>query len=140
MFLEYELCKRRYLETKKQYDELLQEKENLFSMTQPSAIRFDKENVISGNPVNPIEKYIILKEQSHIEERIAEAKKNMLERKEFLELVEKDLRKSKDIRDRIYVCRIIDRMRVRKIRKVVFYSEAQIYRILESIYKEIKEL
>ena len=57
-----------------------------------------------------------------------------------LEMVEKDLRKSKDIRDRIYVCRIIDRMRVRKIRKVVFYSEAQIYRILDSIYKEIKEL
>lgn len=140
MFIEYEICKRSYEAQKQVYDGLLQEKENLFAMTQPSAVRFDKINVVSGNPVNPIEKYIILKEKTKIDERIKEAKEILDCRKEYLEMVEKDLRKSKDIRDRIYVCRIIDRMRVRKIRKVVFYSEAQIYRILDSIYKEIKEL
>ena len=139
MFIEYELCRRSYEAQKQVYDDLLQEKENLFAMTQPSAIRFDKDNV-KGNPVNSIEKYVILKEKTRIDERIMEAKAILDSRKELLDIMEKDLRKSKDIKDRIYVCRIIDRMRIRKIRKIVFYSEAQIYRILDSIYKEIREL
>lgn len=140
MFIEYEICKRRYMEAKRQYTELLDEREMLFTMTQPNAIRYDTDKVLNGSPVNLIERYMERKEQTHIEERIAEAKKIVDEWEEHLNRVERDLRKSKDIKDRIYVCRVIDKKRVRVIRREVFYSEAQIYRILDSIYKEIKEL
>lgn len=140
MFIEYEICKRRYIEAKRQYHELLTEKEQLFAMTQPNAIRYDKDKIISGNPVNPIEAYIEKKEQSHIEERIKEAKEILDSRKEFLKMIEKDLRASKEIKDIVYAYRFIDHMNVYKIKRIVNYSKSQMYRILDSIKEEINEI
>lgn len=140
MFIEYEICKKRYMEAQRRYTELLDEREALFTMTQPNAIRYDTDKVLNGSPVNTIELYMEKKEILRLDERIDEAKTILDGWKEYLDRIEKDLRKSKDIKDRIYVAKLIDKKRVRVIRREVFYSEAQIYRILDGIYKEIEKL
>ena len=48
VYLEYERFKVKYLEIQNNYNDILTEKENLFTKTQPNAIRYDKENVQGG--------------------------------------------------------------------------------------------
>lgn len=59
----YEEYKNKYYETQREYDIILTEKEKLFSITQPSAIKFDKEIVSGGVVDNMFERYLILKEE-----------------------------------------------------------------------------
>lgn len=139
IYLDYEQFKDRYLETQKKYDEILAEKEELFAMTQPKAIRFDKERVSGGDPVNSFEQYVIRKEKQRIDERLLEAKSLLDDRERLLKLKEKQLRESKDISDKVYLLRFIEHKRVYLVAKMVNYSEPQVYRILDGIRKRIKE-
>ena len=139
IYLDYEQFKDRYLETQKKYDEILAEKEELFAMTQPKAIRFDKERVSGGDPVNSFEQYVIRKEKQRIDERLLEAKSLLDDRERLLKLKEKQLRESKDISDKVFLLRFIEHKRVYLVAKMVNYSEPQVYRILDGIRKRIKE-
>lgn len=133
----YEEYKNKYYETQREYDIILTEKEKLFSITQPSAVKFDKEVVSGGVVDNTFERYLILKEEKKIDQRLEEIKSLLDDRERLLKLKEQELKASTNIHDKIYKYRYIDRLKVYKIAKLVGYSEPQIYRILKIIKREI---
>lgn len=133
----YEEYKNKYYETQREYDIILTEKEKLFSITQPSAVKFDKEVVSGGVVDNTFERYLILKEEKKIDQRLEEIKSLLDDRERLLKLKEQELKASTNIHDKIYKYRYIDRLKVYKIAKLVGYSEPQIYRILKAIKREI---
>lgn len=140
LFIEYEIYKRKYLDAQRLYNEILEEQEELFSQTQPNAIRYDLDKVQSSGDANILENYVIAKEQRRIEERLKEAKEMLEARADFLKYAEKDLRASKHIVDIVYCCRYLDNMKVKKIMRVTNYSKAQIFRILNRIKTDLEGL
>lgn len=134
----YEEYKNKYYETQREYDIILTEKEKLFRMTQPSAIKFDKEVVSGGVVDNMFERYLILKEEKKIDQRLEEIKSILDDRERLLKLKEQELRASTDVKDKIYKYKYLDKLKVFKIAKLVGYSEPQVYRILKAIRNNLK--
>lgn len=129
----YEEYKNRYYMTQQNYNDLLTEKERLFVRTQPNAIRYDKLNVKSSPNSNVLEDYVIEKEKKQLDRRIAEMKVLLDDRRNLMLLKEAELRKSKDMYNRIYTMRYLEDMSVERIAKKVNYSVSQVYRILTKI-------
>lgn len=138
VFIDYEIYKCKYIEIQVKYNEILTEKENLFTRTQPNAIRYDKVQVQGGNLGNGFDDYLIAKEKAQIDERLIEARQLLEDRERLLKLKEKELRSSKDKLDLIYCMRFIDNKRPYAIARALNYSESQIYRILDKIQKDLR--
>ena len=134
----YEEFKSKYYETQKEYDNILSEKEKLFALTQPSAVKFDKEVVSGGVKDNTFDKYLILKEEKKIDQRLEEIKAILDDREHLLKQKEKELKESTNIQDKIYKYKYIDKLKIYKIAKLVGYSEPQVYRILKTIRSSLK--
>jgi len=139
IYIEYEAYKSKYYDTQKQYNDILNEKEKLFSMTQPKSMKFDGEPVKGGVHKNIFDEYLLLKEQKNIDQRLKEIKAILEDRENLLSLKEEELKNSTNVQDKIYVCRYINRMKVYKISRLVGYSEAQIYRLLKTIKSNINK-
>lgn len=139
LYEEYEEFKRQYKETQRQYNDILNEKEKLFQITQPQAVNTEKEKVMGGSPKNNFDQYLILKEQQRIDERLEEVKALLMDREQLLKLKKEELRQSQEPEDMVYRLRYIERMRIEKIAKTIHYSEAQIYRILRIIRGNVKD-
>ncbi len=138
IYLEYEQYRAKYHEIQKLYNRIIEEQENLFTKTQPNAIRYDKDNVQGGFPVNNLDEYLIAKEKKQIDKRLKEARQLLDDRERLLNLKEKELRESRDIINTIYVLKYIDGMHPRKIADKLNYSRSQVYRMLNSIQSTIK--
>ena len=139
VYIDYEIYKCKYLEIQAKYNEILTEKENLFTKTQPNAIRYDKLQIEGGKLVgNGFDEYLIAKEEDKIDERLTEARQLLEDRERLLKLKEKELRASKDKLDQIYCMRFVDNKRPYAIARALNYSESQIYRILDKIQKDIR--
>lgn len=134
----YEEYKNKYYDTQNEYEKVLTEKEKLFMMTQPSSVKFDKEVVSGGITDNTFEKYLILKEEKKIDQRLEEIKSILDDREKLLKLKEQELKASTSVQDKIYKYRYLDKLKVFKIAKLVGYSEPQIYRILKTIRNNLK--
>ncbi len=139
IYIIYEKYKRNYYKVQKLYNEILEEQEKIFAITQPKSIEFDKINVDGGNFSNSFDNYLILKEKKEIDKRLNEIKIILKERKKILEDKEAELRKSKNWIDKIYVYKYMDNLQVKKIIHLVPYKEAQVYRYLDEIKKTLKE-
>lgn len=136
-YMVYEEFRRKYLETQRKFDEILQEKEFLFTKTQPKSPNWDKigEN---GNQVNnKFDDYLVVKESKRIDERLTEIKSILDDRERLLMLKEQELRSSKNHVDKIYKMKYVDKLNISRIVKASNYSRAQVYRILEDIKKSI---
>lgn len=140
IYIEFEEYRLKYLETQSKYEEILTEKEVLFSKTQPKSVQFDRERVSGGTPDNAFDNYIIQKEQKKIDARLSEAKTIMEERRELLSIKEEELRHSNEVIDRLYCYRVLDRMKMQRITRLLNYSESHIYRMLGEIFKQIKKM
>ena len=140
VYIEFEEYRIKYWETQRKYEEILTEKEMLFAKTQPKSVQFDKERVSGGSADNAFDSYIIQKEQQKIDDRLAEAKSILQERENLLRLKEEELRHSNEVIDRLYCCRILDKMKIQKITRYLNYSEAHIYRMLGEIARQIKKM
>lgn len=138
VYIDYETYRVKYLEIQSQYNEILTEKENLFTKTQPNAIRYDKVSVQGGKLDNGFDEYLIAKEKAHIDARLIEARQLLEDRERLLKLKEKELRASKDKLDLIYCMRFVDCKRPYAIARALNYSESQIYRILDKIQRDIR--
>ena len=139
LYIEYEESKIKYYGALKQYDKVLCEKERLFAITQPKAVVFDIERAISGAFNNTFDIYLMKKQKNRTEERLEEARSIVKDREALLKMKEVELRESKDWNDIVYVYYFLEKLSVRKIEKRIPYSKTQIYRILETIRKNIKE-
>ena len=138
LYITYEQFKVRYYETQKQYNEILNEKEHLFLKTQPKATKFDKERVSGGVKTNTFDEYLLEKERKQIDERLEEVKSILEDRKRLLHLKEEELKHSKNIHDKIYYYRYIDKLNIDKLCRLVSYSRPQVYRILRIIRNNLK--
>lgn len=133
LYQEYELCKKRLSRAKEIYEKVLEEQEEIFTHTQPNAIRYDKDKVKSSVSGDGNEKYIIEKERRMIDERLQDAKVLIEERTKILLDKESELRQSTEIIDIIYVYKFLDNIRTKDICDYLNYSKSQVYRIISQI-------
>ena len=133
LYLEYETFKRRLTDTQNMLDEILCEREELFAKTQPKSFDYTVERVEGGEARNKFDEYLIAKEAKQIDERLEEAKALLEDRRQMLFEKEQELRQSRDVYDRIYRMRFVDRLKVQRIASMVGYSEASVYRLLKII-------
>jgi len=138
LYVEYNQLRIKYLNAQIQYDAILSEQEELFLRTQPTAVNFEKERVTGGDPSNPFDNYIIAKEQKRIDERLKEIKSILDDRKELLDLKERELRASKDWYDKIYTYYFLERLTITQLECRIPYSRVQIWRKLNVIKSNIK--
>lgn len=138
IYLEYEAARKRYQEALNGVNRVLDEADELFSMTQPKGVKTDSERVSGGKQENVFEAYLIEKERRCIDQRLIEAKSLLEERKYILKLKEQELRTSKDVNDRIYKYKYLDGLKGWQVAKMIGYSKSQIYRILSMMGQEIK--
>ena len=139
IYPEYEFFRIKYSETNRRYMELLSEKAELFSLTQPRGVDTEKEAVSGGKQGNVFESYMIALESSKIDERLQAVKEILDVQEAKLKEKEAELRKSLQLDDKVYRMRYIERFRVYKIARMLNYSEPHIYRILRRIEKTLKE-
>ena len=116
IYLEYIDYKNKYTDIQKIFDGILNEKEQLFSLTQPKAIKIEGEKVNGGVKENLFDRYLIMKDEKQIDTRLEEARSLLKDREHMLQLKEAELRDSKDWHDVIYVYYYIERLSIRKIR------------------------
>lgn len=138
IYITYNEYKNKYYETQQRYNETLNEKEELFAITQPKATKFDTERVAGGNPVNTFDEYLIQKERKSIDQRLEEIKSILDDRERLVKLKEEELRASNNIQDMIYKYRYLDRLTIEKITRLVNYSRPQVFRILKIIRNNLK--
>ena len=139
LYLEYERFKRKYNDAQAVYDSILTEREELFQRTQPKSVDTGQEKVSSCPQGDSFASYLIEKERKRIDERLNEAKDNFEERLILLTQKEYDLRESKQVDDRIYTMRMLDRVRIKRIAKAINYSESHVKRRLRKIRQKIKD-
>lgn len=140
LFIEFEKYKREYYSTQRKYSELINERERLFSLTQPQATKYDKQIVKGGSNFNKFDDYLIKKEKLKLDSDISEIEIILNQRKKLYEDKKNELLKSNEVYDRIYVLRYINKMKITKVCIAMIYSEAQVYRILKNIRESIGEL
>ena len=140
IYLEFESLKIQRQSTFEALRNIINEKEELFSRTQPASVDYDKERVSGGGVSTPFDDYVIAKEARQIDQRIEECKAILAERENLLKRKEGELRASKDICDVIYVLRFLEHMRLYKIASRIHYSEAQTYRLYSQISNQLDRL
>lgn len=135
--VEYAILQREYDRAFKLYNSIITEKEQLFMITQPSAIEYDKDKV-QTTPKNPLETYIEQKEAKRIDQRLEEAKTLLYDRDYLLKAKKRELVASKVLDDLIFRYKNIDGIKVSHIAEMLGFSTSQVYRILHQIDKKIK--
>lgn len=138
LYEEYEIYKNKFYEAQRKYNDILNEKEELFAKTQPKATNITGEKTTGGKRENLFDEYLIQKEKKNIDARLKEVKSILDDRERLLKLKEQELRASKHSYDKIYKYKYLDRLTVEKITKLVSYSRPQVFRILKKIRISLK--
>ena len=136
--VEYEVYKELFNDALRLYNSILREQEELFQMTQPKAIKYNKDKVQS-TPTNLLEKYMALKDEKKIDERLEETKQVLKSRENLMKKKKNELIESKNISDLIYRYKFLEEIKVSHIAEMMGYSQSQVYRILDEISKKIKD-
>ena len=140
LYLEYEKAKASFSRAQMMFEDALLEKERLFTMTQPKAITYDKDTVQTSPSGDVLDRYVIALEDEKIEEKLRPFREYMLNSESLLDVKERELRKSVDVFDRIYVYRYLDGMGIKNIAKTLSFSKSQVYRKLQSIQRRTKKM
>lgn len=138
-FIEYERCKAMYAKLQEAFARALMEKERLFTRTLPSAIRYDQDKVQSTIDGNPLEDFVISLEDKELEERISSYRQHLKDWGMLLDIKEKELRQSRILLDRVYVCRYLDGLSIKRMCGVLNYSRPQVYRKLSQLNKKLRQ-
>lgn len=135
VYISYVELKNKYLDAQQKFDEILVEKENLFSRTQPRSPNLDK--VGSCQTVNVFDAYLIAKEQARIDERLKEIRLILEDREKLLALKKNELFLSEYVTDKVFKMRYMEHYKIPHIINTLHLSRSQVYRILENIKKEL---
>lgn len=138
LYIEYEEYKNRYYEVQRKYNTILNEKEELFSKTQPKATKITGDKTTGGKHINLFDDYLIQKERKNIDKRLEEVKSILEDRERLVKLKEQELRASNNSYDKIYRCRYIDRLTIEKTCRLSNYSRSQVFNILKEIRDKLK--
>lgn len=124
VYVDYVILKQSYDEAFWRLKELLDKKEEAFTRTLPSAIRYDSQKVMHSNQdISPLDGYVI--DIERIEQQIRQARIAVAERGEMLELKGKELKTSKDIDDKIFYMRFVEKQKVEQIARKLHYSRRE---------------
>ena len=135
LYIEYMQMRYSYNETITRLNALLDAQEAAFTRTLPKAIRYDLQRVNHTPYADLLEDYLMDIEE--IEEKIRSVRILLIERRENLDRIEEQLRKSKDLQDKIFVGRFIDGKSVTVLSRELSYSPERIYQILKQIKPNI---
>lgn len=135
VYPEYEKTKSRFYDSQRRFATLLMEKERIFASTLPSGIRYDKD-VVQVTPSDPMERYV--GDLEDIENKLSQVRDAVKDWEILLSVKERELRESKEIPDKVYSMRYLDKMSVGKIAYIISYSKRQVFRILKKIEKNIQ--
>lgn len=138
LYIEYEIYKNKYYEAQRKYNEILNEKEELFARTQPKATQITGEKTTGGKHINTFDDYLIQKEKKNIDRRLEEIKSILDDRERLVRLKEQELRASNNSFDKIYRARYIDKLTIEKTARISSYSRSQVFNILKEIRKNIR--
>ena len=139
LYEEYEIYKNKYYEAQRKYNDILNEKEELFAITQPKAMQITGERTSGGKHQNTFDIYVIQKEKKNIDQRLKEVKSILDDRERLVKLKEQELRASTHPYDKIYRCRYIDRLTIEKTARISNYSRSQVFNILKEIKRNLKK-
>ena len=134
--LRYESSRAQYMRILDMYNAALTQKEMLFQRTQPKGIQIKPDKIEGSGGSNPLEEYMIRKDELKLDRRIEEARAMLQYRDELLQKAERDLRASRGTWDVIYVYRYLDNRTVHWIAKKMNYSQRNVYMILEKIRRK----
>lgn len=138
IYLEYEAYKQRFRESQRIFNDLLLEKERLFTQALPGAIRYDKDKVQTSIESTALETYVIALDEKEIDTKIAELRTMLSDQEYLLRIKEIELRRSNDIHDKFYVSKFLDGYSVNYTAKRINYSRRQSYRLYNDIIKSLK--
>lgn len=130
IYTEYDYLTKKYKEMQERYESILQEKERLFNVTQPKAMRYDSDRVDGGDPQNRFDAYLMAKEEKNIDGRLQEAWIILEDRRNLLKVKEEELKDSKDLYDKIYKLHYLEKQNGYKIARKIHYSVSQVYKII----------
>lgn len=136
IYEEYEAIWTKIRKIEKELFELINRRDELFETTQPKSPATDKEIVDGNNPINAIENYVVQKE--YLNEKIGQLNQTLDDMYQILRRKREELKLSKNLYDRIYNFRYIERLSVFKISKLIDYSERQTRRHLKKLEQKIK--
>lgn len=137
LFVEYHSLKKEVNKLNEELDDLLNKKARIFGMTQPQASDVTKEMFPSAMSSN--DKFLLYTiKTEELDKQITNKKNELGVKKYHLKLKLMDLRESKDILDRIYVYKYVDKVKIGKFYRLMHYSRRQIYRKLEEIEEKLQ--
>lgn len=138
MYVDYVILRKSYDESLRQVKEILDRKEEAFTRTLPSAIRYDLLKVLHSAPdSSPLDDYIMSMEK--YDEQLRAARFILMERKELLDLKEEELRKSHNTTNRVFAMRYIDDLKVNQIARKLSYQPETIYYHISKIKHELRK-
>lgn len=135
IYLEFEKYRDKFLSVQQIFNNVLIEQEQLFTRTQPNAIRYDKEKVSGGGGGNMLENYVISLEDRQIHEKLSMLRQLLDDREKLLRQKESELRQSTNKYDKIYVLKYLDGYSISRVADKLNYSKSQIYRMLGKMNK-----
>lgn len=138
-YLDYERYKAKFTELQESFAKVLLEKERLFTRTLPRAIQYDKDKVQNTIDGNPLENFVITAEEKELDVKIAKYRQEMSDWKLLLDIKERELRQSRAMLDRVYVCRYLDGCSIKRMCGLLSYSRPQIYRKLSQLNKKLRQ-
>lgn len=133
LYLDYERYKERFKRAQAAFDKILLEKERLLTKTLPNAITYDRDLVETSPNGDILDNYVIALEEGKIDAKIGHFREIMIDRERLMILKERELRKSMDRIDRVYVCKYLECMSMNKMTQHLPYSKTQIWRLLKEI-------
>lgn len=139
-YLEYEGIKERYESFQELFAKILLEKERLMTKTLPNAITYDGLKVQSSGGSNPLEEYVLSVEDEGLDKKLNRYRQALSDWRMLLDLKERELRESREKSDRVYVMRYLEGYGIKRIARVMNYSQSQIYRTLEKIAKRCEKM
>ena len=137
VYPEYVQLKSKFDFAQEKHARLLEQKEKIFTDTLPSGIRYDKD-VVQVTPSCPLDKYV--EELERTEKEISKNRDSLKDWEILLTFKERELRKSKEIPDMIFVLKYLEGVSSGRIPSLVNYSKRQTYRILDKIEKTVAKM
>lgn len=135
IYAEYEKMWAVIRKQEKELFELINQRDELFSKTQPKATTLDKEIVDGSHKGNMLESYVIKEE--YYTKRIDQLQISLDDRYQALNRKKEELRQSKNIFDRIYYLKYIEKLSTFKIAKITGYDRTSVWRYIKKIEKSI---
>ncbi len=140
IYIEYNELIQAQRRTLKAYEEVLEEQERLFELTQPQGVDYGGDKVQSSPTSTAIDRYVESKERAGIDQRKAELSEVMKEREVLIQLKKNELYASNSLEDKVYRWRVIEHLKVPEMARKAHYTTRQIYRTIRRIQERIRKM